>query len=100
MLKPTLLCFHVCFCLQKNIERGLLNFKFGDPSAKMNWVHAENLIQAQILAAAALTPEKNYIAVSKQEKQYSCHWTVDLAPVFHTIITTVVAVINVHVMVP
>ncbi|KAK2533552.1 putative short-chain dehydrogenase/reductase family 42e member 2 [Columba guinea] len=48
--------------LAKNIERGLLNFKFGDPSAKMNWVHAENLIQAQILAAAALTPEKNYIA--------------------------------------
>lgn len=66
----------------------------------MNWVHAENLIQAQILAAAALTPEKNYIAVSEQEKQHSCHWTVDLAPVFHTIITTVVAIINVHVMVP
>uniref|UniRef100_A0A8C3CV13 Short chain dehydrogenase/reductase family 42E, member 2 n=1 Tax=Cairina moschata TaxID=8855 RepID=A0A8C3CV13_CAIMO len=48
--------------LAKNIERGLLSFKFGDPSAKMNWVHAENLVQAQILAAEALTPEKNYIA--------------------------------------
>ncbi|XP_051488325.1 putative short-chain dehydrogenase/reductase family 42E member 2 isoform X3 [Apus apus] len=47
---------------KKNIERGLLSFKFGDPSAKMNWVHAENLVQAQILAAEALTPEKNYIA--------------------------------------
>ncbi|NWI70525.1 D42E1 reductase, partial [Todus mexicanus] len=46
----------------KNIERGLLSFKFGDPSAKMNWVHADNLVQAQILAANALTPEKNYIA--------------------------------------
>lgn len=32
----------------------------------MNWVHVENLVQAQILAAEALTPEKNYIAVSKQ----------------------------------
>ncbi|XP_013806342.2 LOW QUALITY PROTEIN: putative short-chain dehydrogenase/reductase family 42E member 2 [Apteryx mantelli] len=48
--------------LAKNIERGLLSFKFGDPSAKMNWVHVENLVQAQILAADALTPEKNYIA--------------------------------------
>ncbi|NWQ88393.1 D42E1 reductase, partial [Burhinus bistriatus] len=48
--------------LAKNIERGLLSFKFGNPSAKMNWVHAENLVQAQILAADALTPEKNYVA--------------------------------------
>ncbi|XP_068764504.1 putative short-chain dehydrogenase/reductase family 42E member 2 isoform X3 [Struthio camelus] len=48
--------------LAKNIERGLLSFKFGDPSAKLNWVHVENLVQAQILAADALTPEKNYIA--------------------------------------
>ncbi|XP_050569819.1 putative short-chain dehydrogenase/reductase family 42E member 2 isoform X2 [Cygnus atratus] len=51
--------------LAKNIERGLLSFKFGDPSAKMNWVHAENLVQAQILAAEALTPEKNYIAFER-----------------------------------
>ncbi|NWR63467.1 D42E1 reductase, partial [Bucorvus abyssinicus] len=48
--------------LAKNIERGLLSFRFGDPSAKMNWVHAANLVQAQILAAEALTLEKNYIA--------------------------------------
>ncbi|NXT44350.1 D42E1 reductase, partial [Pelecanoides urinatrix] len=48
--------------LANSIERGLFSFKFGDPSAKMNWVHAENLVQAQILAAEALTPEKNYIA--------------------------------------
>ncbi|XP_014806857.1 PREDICTED: putative short-chain dehydrogenase/reductase family 42E member 2 [Calidris pugnax] len=48
--------------LAKNIERGLLSFKFGDPYATMNWVHAENLVQAQILAADALTPKKNYIA--------------------------------------
>ncbi|NXA38572.1 D42E1 reductase, partial [Eudromia elegans] len=48
--------------LAKNIERGILSFKFGDPSAKMNWVHVENLVQAQVLAAGALTPEKNYIA--------------------------------------
>uniref|UniRef100_A0A663EMQ0 Short chain dehydrogenase/reductase family 42E, member 2 n=1 Tax=Aquila chrysaetos chrysaetos TaxID=223781 RepID=A0A663EMQ0_AQUCH len=55
--------------LAKNIERGLLSFKFGDPSAKMNWVHAENLVQAQILAAEALTPEKNYIACGTWQ-----HW--------------------------
>ncbi|XP_040503328.1 putative short-chain dehydrogenase/reductase family 42E member 2 isoform X2 [Gallus gallus] len=51
--------------LAKNIERGILSFKFGDPSAKMNWVHVENLVQAQILAAEALTPEKNYIAFER-----------------------------------
>jgi len=61
----------------------------------MNWVHAENLVQAQILAAEALTPEKNYIAVSKQQKQPSFHLTVDPAPVSCAIVTTVVAVINV-----
>ncbi|NXM75341.1 D42E1 reductase, partial [Serilophus lunatus] len=48
--------------LAKLIERGLLSFKFGDPDAKVNWVHVDNLTQAQILAAQALTPEKNYIA--------------------------------------
>ncbi|NXV94143.1 D42E1 reductase, partial [Calonectris borealis] len=71
--------------LAKNIERGLLSFKFGDPSAKMNWVHAENLVQAQILAAEALTPEKNYIAsgqvyfINDGEKFNLFEW---LAPLF------------------
>ncbi|NWI85749.1 D42E1 reductase, partial [Pitta sordida] len=48
--------------LAKLIERGLLSFKFGDPAAEVNWVHVENLTQAQILAAEALTPQRNYIA--------------------------------------
>ncbi|KFP87021.1 Putative short-chain dehydrogenase/reductase family 42E member 2, partial [Acanthisitta chloris] len=71
--------------LAKNIERGLLSFKFGDPTAKMNWVHAENLVQAQILAAEALTPEKNYIAsgqvyfINDGEKSNLFEW---LTPLF------------------
>uniref|UniRef100_A0A8C5U8A1 Short chain dehydrogenase/reductase family 42E, member 2 n=1 Tax=Malurus cyaneus samueli TaxID=2593467 RepID=A0A8C5U8A1_9PASS len=44
------------------IERRLLSFKFGDPSVQMNWLHVDNFVQAHILAAAALTPERNYIA--------------------------------------
>uniref|UniRef100_A0A8C3I535 Short chain dehydrogenase/reductase family 42E, member 2 n=1 Tax=Chrysemys picta bellii TaxID=8478 RepID=A0A8C3I535_CHRPI len=45
-----------------NIQKGLFRFRFGDPSAKMNWVHVQNLVQAHILAAVALTSERNYIA--------------------------------------
>ncbi|XP_008631900.2 putative short-chain dehydrogenase/reductase family 42E member 2 [Corvus cornix cornix] len=48
--------------LAKIIERRLLSFKFGDPTVKMNWIHVENFVQAHILAAEALTPEKSYIA--------------------------------------
>uniref|UniRef100_A0A8D2J6K5 Short chain dehydrogenase/reductase family 42E, member 2 n=1 Tax=Varanus komodoensis TaxID=61221 RepID=A0A8D2J6K5_VARKO len=46
------------------IERGFFLFKLGSSDVLMNWVHVKNLVQAHILAAAALTPEKNYIAVS------------------------------------
>lgn len=59
----------------------------------MNWVHAENLVQAQILAAEALTPEKNYIAVSKHWKHHSSRLTGAPATVFCTVVTSVVAVI-------
>ncbi|XP_067407588.1 putative short-chain dehydrogenase/reductase family 42E member 2 [Emydura macquarii macquarii] len=45
-----------------NVQRGLFRFRFGDPSAQMNWVHVQNLVQAHILAAEALTSERNYIA--------------------------------------
>lgn len=48
------------------IERRLLSIKFADPSVQMNWIHVENFVQAHILAAEALTPEKNYRAVSTQ----------------------------------
>uniref|UniRef100_A0A674JHV0 Short chain dehydrogenase/reductase family 42E, member 2 n=1 Tax=Terrapene triunguis TaxID=2587831 RepID=A0A674JHV0_9SAUR len=51
-----------------NIQRGLFNFQFGNPKTQMNWVHVGNLVQAHLLAAEALTPEKGYIAVSKQFK--------------------------------
>uniref|UniRef100_A0A663N9A5 Short chain dehydrogenase/reductase family 42E, member 2 n=1 Tax=Athene cunicularia TaxID=194338 RepID=A0A663N9A5_ATHCN len=76
--------------LAKNIERGLLSFKFGDPSAKMNWVHAENLVQAQILAAEALTPEKNYIAsgqvyfINDGEKFNLFEWLTPLVRAIYT----------------
>ncbi|XP_051638759.1 putative short-chain dehydrogenase/reductase family 42E member 2 [Manacus candei] len=71
--------------LAKLIQRGLLSFKFGDPSAKVNWVHVENLAQAHILAAEALTPEKNYIAsgqvyfINDGEKYNIFEW---LTPLF------------------
>ncbi|NXP29482.1 D42E1 reductase, partial [Scytalopus superciliaris] len=67
------------------IERGLLSFKFGDSSAKVNWVHVDNLAQAQILAAEALTPRKNYIAsgqvyfINDGEKYNIFEW---LTPLF------------------
>ncbi|KAH0631931.1 hypothetical protein JD844_019835 [Phrynosoma platyrhinos] len=48
--------------LALNIERGLFAVRFGDPGALMNWVHVNNLVHAHILAAEALTLEKNYIA--------------------------------------
>lgn len=49
---------------QLDIERGLFNFRLGAPTTMMNWVHVKNLVQAHILAADALTLEKNYVAVS------------------------------------
>ncbi|XP_020655248.3 putative short-chain dehydrogenase/reductase family 42E member 2 [Pogona vitticeps] len=48
--------------LALNIQRGLFAFRIGDPKAVMNWVHVKNLVRAHILAAEALTEEKNYIA--------------------------------------
>ncbi|MGH0139244.1 UNVERIFIED_CONTAM: hypothetical protein FKN15_068653 [Acipenser sinensis] len=45
-----------------NIERRLFSFSFGNRHAKMNWVHIDNLVQAHMLAAEALTAGKGYIA--------------------------------------
>ncbi|XP_020655249.3 putative short-chain dehydrogenase/reductase family 42E member 2 [Pogona vitticeps] len=45
-----------------NIQRRLLSFKFGDPNTLMNWIHISNLIQGHLLAAVALTADKDYIA--------------------------------------
>ncbi|XP_056093207.1 putative short-chain dehydrogenase/reductase family 42E member 2 [Rhinichthys klamathensis goyatoka] len=45
-----------------NVERRLFSFCFGDPNAKMNWVHVDNLVTAHVLAAEALTAEKAFVA--------------------------------------
>ncbi|XP_054606549.1 putative short-chain dehydrogenase/reductase family 42E member 2 [Nothobranchius furzeri] len=46
----------------KNVERRLLIFRFGDPKARMNWVHVDNLVLAHKLAAEALTPKRSCVA--------------------------------------
>uniref|UniRef100_A0A3B5LSA8 Short chain dehydrogenase/reductase family 42E, member 2 n=1 Tax=Xiphophorus couchianus TaxID=32473 RepID=A0A3B5LSA8_9TELE len=45
-----------------NVERRLFSFRFGDPAARMNWVHVDNLVLAHKLAAEALTKKKGCIA--------------------------------------
>lgn len=50
---------------QRNVERRLFFFRFGDPRARMNWVHVDNLILAHRLAAEALTQQRDYISVSE-----------------------------------
>ncbi|XP_066531745.1 putative short-chain dehydrogenase/reductase family 42E member 2 [Hoplias malabaricus] len=45
-----------------NVERRLFSFSFGNPNARMNWVHVDNLVMAHQLAAEGLTPEKGCVA--------------------------------------
>uniref|UniRef100_A0A3B4ZTI9 Putative short-chain dehydrogenase/reductase family 42E member 2 n=1 Tax=Stegastes partitus TaxID=144197 RepID=A0A3B4ZTI9_9TELE len=45
-----------------NVERRLFSFRFGDPQARMNWVHVDNLVLAHTLAAEALTLKKSCVA--------------------------------------
>ncbi|XP_041812387.1 putative short-chain dehydrogenase/reductase family 42E member 2 [Chelmon rostratus] len=45
-----------------NVERRLFTFRFGDPRARMNWVHVENLVLAHTLAAEALTLQRGFVA--------------------------------------
>eukprot|EP00062_Callorhinchus_milii_P008999 gi/632952711/ref/XP_007891999.1/ PREDICTED: putative short-chain dehydrogenase/reductase family 42E member 2 [Callorhinchus milii] len=45
-----------------NIERRLFSFSFGNPNARMNWVHVDNLVEGHILAAEALTVTKGHVA--------------------------------------
>nr|XP_020821019.1 putative short-chain dehydrogenase/reductase family 42E member 2 [Phascolarctos cinereus] len=45
-----------------SIRKRLFTFKFGDPRTRMNWVHVQNLVQAHLLAAEALSANKSYIA--------------------------------------
>ncbi|XP_062820510.1 putative short-chain dehydrogenase/reductase family 42E member 2 isoform X2 [Anolis carolinensis] len=71
--------------LALNIERGFFAFRVGDSQTLMNWVHVKNLVQAHILATAALTPERNYIAsgqvyfINDNEKVNLFEW---LSPLF------------------
>ncbi|XP_029424532.1 putative short-chain dehydrogenase/reductase family 42E member 2 [Nannospalax galili] len=44
------------------IKRRLFMFRFGDHQTRMNWVHVQNLVQAHVLAAEALTMAKGYVA--------------------------------------
>ncbi|KAH0631929.1 hypothetical protein JD844_019833 [Phrynosoma platyrhinos] len=46
----------------ENIQKRLLCFRFGDSNTLMNWVHTSNLIQGHLLAAKALTADKEYVA--------------------------------------
>ncbi|KAM9494481.1 putative short-chain dehydrogenase/reductase family 42E member 2 [Clarias gariepinus] len=45
-----------------NVERRLFSFTFGDPKARMNWVHVDNLVTAHVLAAEGLMPERSCVA--------------------------------------
>uniref|UniRef100_UPI0037E761CF putative short-chain dehydrogenase/reductase family 42E member 2 n=1 Tax=Semicossyphus pulcher TaxID=241346 RepID=UPI0037E761CF len=45
-----------------NVERRLFTFRFGDPRARMNWVHVDNLVLAHSQAAEALTLQKGCVA--------------------------------------
>uniref|UniRef100_A0A667XE09 Short chain dehydrogenase/reductase family 42E, member 2 n=1 Tax=Myripristis murdjan TaxID=586833 RepID=A0A667XE09_9TELE len=45
-----------------NVERRLFSFSFGDPEARMNWVHVDNLVLAHTLAAEALTSKRHCVA--------------------------------------
>lgn len=53
--------------VQVNVERRLFSFRFGDPDARMNWVHVNNLVLAHLLAAEALTPKRSCVAVSHEQ---------------------------------
>ncbi|KAM7329264.1 hypothetical protein ACRRTK_010877 [Alexandromys fortis] len=45
-----------------HIRKRLFMFRFGDRRTRMNWVHVQNLVQAHMLAAEALTMAKGYVA--------------------------------------
>eukprot|EP00064_Thunnus_orientalis_P017263 superscaffoldBa00003622_g17343 len=48
-----------------NVERRLFSFRFGDPRARMNWVHVDNLVLAHMLAAEALTLKRSCVSNRK-----------------------------------
>ncbi|XP_004469005.1 short-chain dehydrogenase/reductase family 42E member 1 [Dasypus novemcinctus] len=44
------------------VERGLFKFVYGDPQSLVEFVHVDNLVQAHILASAALRADKGHVA--------------------------------------
>ncbi len=50
--------------LQGYIEKGLFSITYGAADNLVEFLHVDNLVQAHIKAAQALTQHKHYIAVS------------------------------------
>jgi len=44
--------------IMRSVRWGLLQFRIGSPSAKVDWVHVDNLVYAHLLAMAALLNPK------------------------------------------
>ncbi|KAG9474928.1 short-chain dehydrogenase/reductase family 42E member 1 [Eleutherodactylus coqui] len=49
----------------RNLDQGLFMFSYGDRNNLVQFVHVDNLASAHILAAKALTDEKDYIAAGQ-----------------------------------
>ncbi|WIA21003.1 hypothetical protein OEZ85_005339 [Tetradesmus obliquus] len=64
--------------LLRMAERHVLVATFGRADAVQDWTHIDNLVQAQVLAAAALTEEKHYVAAGES------YFITDQAPVNST----------------
>ncbi|XP_005727671.1 short-chain dehydrogenase/reductase family 42E member 1 [Pundamilia nyererei] len=47
------------------IEKGIFRFVYGKPSSLVEFVHVDNLVSAHVLAAEALTPEKQHRAAGQ-----------------------------------
>ncbi|KAG7473479.1 hypothetical protein MATL_G00096230 [Megalops atlanticus] len=47
------------------IEKGIFRFVYGEASSLVEFVHVDNMVSAHELAAAALTPEKQYHAAGQ-----------------------------------
>ncbi|CAH2324040.1 short-chain dehydrogenase reductase family 42E member 1 isoform X1 [Pelobates cultripes] len=47
------------------LETGRFKYLYGDPKNLVQFVHVDNLVLSHILAAKALTPDKNYVAAGQ-----------------------------------
>ena len=56
--------FNIYFGLfQSYIERGLFGFTYGEETSLVEFLHIDNLVQAHVLAGAALSEQRKHIAV-------------------------------------